>query len=281
MLMPLKLIAVFLGLLPLSSCHSWVERVRRVALNGTMVEDPGYIRGAVSRLDPAFNDLKMQHLLLPADNIDSGMLCKDTQRSENYLSYLPALQAQPGDFIALQYQENGHITLPQNDPQKTDSGRVYIYGTSTPIEDETLTSVHLIWNEQGTGGDGRGRLLAQRPFDDGRCYQINDGLISLQRRQDFSKIPLNPQGADLWCQNNFRLPTNIEGRYTLYWVWDWPSGPTDELLNGQQQLYTSCMDVYVSSDVPSNDYFVHTEPEVRYINGQDLNWAAIEEQMVY
>ena len=54
-------------------------------------------------------------------------------------------------------------------------------------------------------------------------------------------------GANLWCQNNLALPTNIPigSNYTLYWVWDWPTEPgvDPNLPKGKAELYTTCMDI--------------------------------------
>ncbi|KAH7137889.1 hypothetical protein EDB81DRAFT_901760, partial [Dactylonectria macrodidyma] len=101
--------------------HSWVERLMRISSNGTMIGEPGFIRGAVARSDPAFTDFQMQALLLS----NEVPICKTAQATGNYTTELPPLQAYPGDFIALQYQENGHVTLLQNTQQKGSSGNVY------------------------------------------------------------------------------------------------------------------------------------------------------------
>lgn len=80
---------------------------------------------------------------------------------------------------------------------------------------------------EGTGGDRRGKLLAKWPFDDGRCYQKNDKEISLRRQELYSKDDTPPQYGDLWCQVDARIPLDVRGEYTIYWVWDWPLLPTD------------------------------------------------------
>lgn len=269
------LLVIFL-VLPLTWAHSWVERLRRLDLNGTMVGDPGYVRGFVSRLDPTFNDLRMQHHLPPNGRdaelgiLPSDRICRDSQRAGQSSDIFPRLWARPGDFIALQHQENGHVTLPEATPHKEHGGTIYIYGTHTPSEDDTLLSIHRVWNADGTGGDGRGSLLAIRPFDDGQCYQINDGPMSLTRQDAFRKAPADPQGADLWCQSDIRLPGDIHDTYTLYWVWEWPSKPGD--IDRPAEIYTSCMDVNVLRDIQQG--------EVSFIDGQDLNLAGIKQQMI-
>jgi hypothetical protein len=270
------MLAIVILLLPVAMAHSWVEQSRRLALNGTMIGDVGFMRGAMSRLDPEFDDLQQQYLLPPPGReaslgiLPSDPICKITQ--QNPEQRYPRLKAWPGDFIALQYQENGHVTLPENTPHKTRNSTIFIYGTSDPSEDDHLLSIHRVWNAEGTGGDRRGVLLAARPFDDGRCYQINSGLISNARQKAYQKVPVDPQGADLWCQNNLRLPMDISDAYTLYWVWEWQTIPTAELPQGRMEVYTSCMDVQVLGGVQDG--------EVSYEDDQDLNFAGIEAQMV-
>ncbi|ORY57485.1 uncharacterized protein BCR38DRAFT_501857 [Pseudomassariella vexata] len=272
--------------LPLAIAHSWVERVRRLGLNRTMIGDPGFIRGAMFRLDPVFNDLKQQYLLPPPGRdaslgiLPSDPICRDSQQTVGqFNASLPPLQASPGDFIALQYQENGHITLPENTPHKLRNSTVFIYGTccgrvctSSPSKDDRLLSTHRVWNACGTGGDQRGVLLATRSFDDGQCYQINNGSISSARQKIYSKVLMNPQGVDIWCQNDLRLPTDIHDNYTLYWVWEWPTIPTGMVPQGRMEVYTTCMDIQIQPGIPNGI--------VIFEKNQDLNFAGIEEQML-
>lgn len=185
-----------------------------------MTKQPGYIRGAVARLNPQFNDFQIQHLL-PATNknevSDFNQMCKHSQKFGNYSTVLPALRAKPGSFIALQHQENGHVTLPENSPQKQSSGMIYIYGTSNPREDDTVRSIHRVWDYNGRNGDNRGRLLAVKPFNDGQYYQINTSTISKNRQAAYPKKAVDPQGADLWCQSDFKIPIDIiTDYYTIY-----------------------------------------------------------------
>ena len=139
------------------------------------------------------------------------------------------------------------------------------------METDKLSEIHKVWDKEGTGGDQRGKLLAVRPFDDGRCYQINQGSLSAERQIAYKKIPQDPQGADLWCQNNIRLSVDAKGEYTLYWVWDWPSRPSCEFPKGKAEIYTSCADIRLIQGTK--------EGRVSYVAGQDLNSAAIQEQM--
>ncbi|UPK92109.1 hypothetical protein LCI18_003044 [Fusarium solani-melongenae] len=181
----------------------------------------------MSRLDPAFTDTVMQSLLTDFDE----PICKATQATRRYSVEFPALKAHAGDFVALQYQENGHVTMLRNSPHKAGSGEVFVYGTSMPHGNDHLASVYGAWNREGTGGSAR--------------------------------------GADLWCQIDVRLPSDISNWYTLYWIWVWPNlGPSVS-----EEIYTSCMDIKV---LPGTQ-----EGSLGFVQGQDLNFAAIEEQMNY
>ena len=246
-------------------------------IHGTMVGAPGYPRGAISRLDPNFNDFQMQHLLAPSSSgasVPHERICKATQTIGNYTNALPPLLAWPGAVIALQYQENGHVSLPNLTPQKKSSGTVYIYGTSSPSNEDSLTSIHGVWNTVGTGGDRRGRLLASRNFDDGQCYQINEGPLSKERQKKYPKPPKEPQGADLWCQNDIQLPLDISQLYSLYWVWDWPSGPSNVLPDGKPEIYTTCIDIEIGT-VPEGG-----QGRMNFLDGQDLNTAGVRDQLM-
>lgn len=124
---------------PFTTAHSWVEQLRHLDLNRTIVSNIGFIRGAVSRSDPAFTDDRLQYLLPPSGRdatqgiLPSDSICRDTQQAAGSVNpSLPPLQARPGEHIALQYQEDGHVSLPEATPQKANSGAVFIYGTSSP-----------------------------------------------------------------------------------------------------------------------------------------------------
>ncbi|RLM01821.1 hypothetical protein CFD26_108935 [Aspergillus turcosus] len=266
------------------TAHSWVEQLMVIAPNGTFVGSPGYARGNVLRTDPAFNDTTMTYLIPPdgranlSQILPSDHLCKDTQQEQAQTEGSPRLQASPGAAIALRFQENGHVTLPQNQPGKPrNRGTLYVYGTTEPKDDERLLNVHKIWNKEGTGGDGRGVLLSIQNFDDGRCYQINSGQISEHRQAAYPHQANQLMGADLWCQQDIALPSEAPtGKpYTLYWVWDWPTAPgvDPSLPNGKQEIYTTCIDVDVIDGPPT-----HVRIPANYVEDQSLNNAAIPSQ---
>ncbi|KAL2823675.1 hypothetical protein BDW59DRAFT_148471 [Aspergillus cavernicola] len=261
--------------------HSWVEQLMVIASNGTFVGSPGYPRGFVPRSDPAFSDDAMVYLLPPAGKASvtsTDNLCRETQRKKVQSEGSPRLQASAGAAIALRYQENGHVSLPETQIGKPNNrGTVYVYGTTNPKENEKLLDVYKVWNEDGTGGDGRGVLLAKRDYDDKRCYQVNGGQISQRRQTEFSHGADQYMGGDLWCQSDIALPdTASSGKpYTLYWVWNWPTaaGADPNLPNGKEEMYTTCMDVDV---VDHSDSRMSTK--AKYLQDQSLNSASIPDQ---
>ncbi|KAJ5574279.1 uncharacterized protein N7459_008706 [Penicillium hispanicum] len=272
---------IILSLVTYVNAHSWVEQMTVIAANGTFIGAPGYARGNYLRTAPGFSDLTMTYLIPPDGRtnvnriLSTDKLCKSTQQNQTQTKGSPRLRASAGDAIALRYQENGHVTLPQNQPGKPPNrGTVYVYGTTQPKIGETLLDVHGAWNVDGTGGDRRGVLLSKQNFDDGRCYQINNGNISEYRQEKFPHQANQLMGADLWCQQDIQLPaTASSGKlYTLYWVWDWPTSPGVDPTypQGKKEIYTTCMDVEVEASST-----VHAEMLDHYASGQDLNRAAI------
>lgn len=190
----------------------------------------------------------MTYLLPPNGWPSNGILsadriCKLSQQYPTEVAGSPRLQASAGSQIGLRYQENGHVTLPANTPGKLTAGIVLVYGTNQSLPDDTLQAIHNIWNAMGTGGDQRGRLLMRQNFDDGACYQPNDGCISRERRAKYVSDPM--QGQNRWCRNQMQLLSDtMEGLYTLYWVWDWPTSPgTPGALKGKTEIYTTCIDI--------------------------------------
>ncbi|UKZ75422.1 hypothetical protein TrVFT333_003107 [Trichoderma virens FT-333] len=225
--------AMVATLATLASGHSWIERAYKVAPNGTMIGAEGYARGWVPRdsTDPAFQD-SIPQWILPASGqsaYSGDEVLNKYKLDEN--PRFPMLEAAPGDHIAIIHLENGHTTLPQNQPKKPlNRGTVFLYGTSQPKENERLFDVHLVWNKKGTGGDGRGVLLSTRNYDDGQCYQPNPGPISTERA-----AKLAPEGAvhdrELGCQSTLQLPSDLKpgSIYTIYWYWDWPDLNADSI----------------------------------------------------
>ncbi|KAL5044064.1 hypothetical protein BDW71DRAFT_109394 [Aspergillus fruticulosus] len=268
-------------LLTSAYAHSWVEQLVVIASNGSFVGSPGYPRGNVLRSSPSFSDTAMTYLLPPdgkTEVTETDNLCMDTQRKQVQTDGSPRLQASAGAAVALRFQENGHVTLPETQKGKPKNrGTIYVYGTTDPKLDEKLLDVHKVWTKDGTGGDGRGVLLAKRDYDDGRCYQVNGGEMSQKRQREFPHEADQYMGGDLWCQADIALPSNApSGKpYTLYWVWDWPTaaGVDPGLPNGKQEMYTTCMDVDVVEHLDSR-----TSKDAEYDHDQSLNGASIPDQ---
>ncbi|KAL9583064.1 MAG: hypothetical protein Q9203_005239 [Teloschistes exilis] len=262
-----------------ATAHSWIEEASVIASNGTMVGQPGYPR-AFAKRGPGVNiDAAMVHLLPPNGRpegnkiLDSDPMCMPAQQQPKQSDGSPALTAAAGDMVSVRYQENGHVTMPENQPGKPPNrGTIYIYGTTQPKPDDKFLAIHKVWNADGTGGDKRGKLLATENYDDGQCYQINPKPISTQRQAQFKHKADPLMGQDLWCQNNFKIPKDApSGKpYTIYWVWDWDTAkgsPTEP--QGTVEKYTTCMDINVSQGQNANT------GAVKFVEGQDLNFAAI------
>ncbi|KPI38720.1 uncharacterized protein AB675_5939 [Cyphellophora attinorum] len=271
----------FFFLLTLVLSHSWVEQLNVIAPNGTMIDPPGFPRGNAPR-GAGFSDTQIVNLVNKGpDVVPTDMMCRPSQQNYEANPRSPRLQAAAGQAVALRYQENGHVTLPQNNPGKPDNrGTVFVYGTSNPQPSDTLMGVHRQWTADGKGGDGRGRLIATANYDDGQCYQVNGQQISQQRQQQFKHSIAAPQGADLWCQNDIMLPADLPAGkpFTLYWVWDWPTMPgTPGLPQGKQEIYSTCMDIDI---VPNSNNAQGTLNAKSYnIVPQDIGNAAVASQL--
>lgn len=263
-----------------ANAHSWIEELKVIASNGTFVGSPGYPRGNVLRTSPDFSDTAMVNRLPENGNKvqDSDPMCMKSQTTQTQTDGSPRLQAPAGSRIALRYQENGHVTMPETQKGKPDNrGTIYVYGTTQPKEDEKFLDVHKVWNKDGSGGDKRGVLLSTQNFDDSRCYQINGGEISKNRQEKFPHEADQSMGQDMWCQQDIALPSSApSGKpYTLYWVWDWPTlpGKDQSMPDGKPEIYTTCMDVDVTSGGQNK-----MSVQANYDKEQSLNSASIPEQ---
>jgi len=232
--------------------HTWNEQLTIIE-DGMFNGSNGYPRGYISRSSASFNDDMMTYRLPPLASgrtrVDgSDLLCSSTQRSANQTNNYPRLTAMPGAYVAIKYLENGHVTLPENQPGKPNgAGTVYVFGTSEPSNSELLMDV-LQWTRDGTGGNKRGSLLTAQNFDDGRCYQINDGNISIARQEQFpNPVKGQPSSVDeQWCETDVVIPINVAigSTYTIYWVWQWPTVPgSPGLPDGKDEYYTTCSDI--------------------------------------
>jgi hypothetical protein len=199
----------------------------------------------------------------------SDPLCAPTQRTSNQTKNYPRLRVSPGAYVAMKYLENGHVTLPQNAPGKPKGGgTVFVFGTDEPSSNELLTEV-LQWNNDGTGGNKRGTLLTAQAFDDGRCYQINDGDISIARQEKFpNPLPGQPRSThEQWCETDVVIPANVStnSTYTVYWVWQWPTKPgIPGVSDGKDEYYTTCSDLDIvaasQNPLPNQDPQIAAAP---------------------
>ncbi|KAI4718620.1 hypothetical protein E4T48_05136 [Aureobasidium sp. EXF-10727] len=252
-----------------ASAHSWVEEMQVIdSTTGNYTGDYGYPRGYVARTDPGFNGDSMDYLL-PAlssgrTRIDkTDLLCHPNQRVSNYANAkYPRLQAAPGSYVAMKYLENGHVTLPQNQPGKPKAGgTVFVYATTKPSDTEKIADV-LEWNTAGTGGDSRGAQIAAQNFDDGRCHQINSGAISLARQTEFPDHVFGQPDSNVeqWCETDVHIPSTYKtgDTVTVYWVWQWPTeAGVGVYPDGKDEYYTSCAEIEIVEAI-SNAPPVHT-----------------------
>jgi hypothetical protein len=234
-----------------SVAHSWVEQLQVVHSNGYYIGKPGYSRGYVPRNSPSFADALLTYKLPPNGEGRSkinatDLLCSHTQQqwSDQQTNQWPQLQAQAGDYIAIKYLENGHVTQPDIQSGKPGSGGlVYIYATTQPQINEKLANV-LRWTPQGDLTQGR--LLAVNNFDDGRCYQISNSPISQERQKSF---PDSVPGSihEQWCETDIQIPFDAPaGGLSIFWVWQWPTLPNGSQL-GFDEIYTTCSDVQIGN----------------------------------
>ncbi|CZS99004.1 uncharacterized protein RAG0_07522 [Rhynchosporium agropyri] len=260
------------------SAHTWVEQVRKVASNGSFVGAPGFIRNFGPRTAGVNIDAVNSNLLPPNGRsnafLQTDLMCKSNQLKGQQTKDYPTLKASPLEQIALQYHDNGHVTLyDTNQGKPAGRGTVFVYGTSQSLDSDTYLGIHRVWNAEGTGGDKRGKLLATRPYDDGRCFQVNRGS---KLRQASINYPTD-KSEDILCQTDVQLPADAptSGDYTIYWVWEWPTLGKDGKIVVNES-YTSCMDISMSSKpLLTAGKFIAQKPV-----GLDANNVAIEAQII-
>ncbi|TVY82878.1 hypothetical protein LSUE1_G002022 [Lachnellula suecica] len=265
--------------------HTWIEEIYRIASNGTFVGAAGYPRGFTPRVPGVSPDLAMEYLLPPNGRptgnaiLSTDLMCKSSQSIGQYTPGSNMLNAAAGDFIALTYNENGHVTLPTPTVRPSGNGTVYVYGTKTPSNNDTFLSIHKLWNADGTGGNQRGKLLATRYFDDGQCYQTttdNDSKIEDHNYRPLrdARRKLHPADVDqILCQTDVQVPTDAgtSGSYTMYWVWDFAHLDPSTGAVAVNETYTTCLDVGLTAEaLPSVGKFNTT---------QLVTSQAIEEQL--
>ncbi|KAI0160731.1 hypothetical protein GGR57DRAFT_391184 [Xylariaceae sp. FL1272] len=230
-------LVALLATVPTTMAHSYVEDLYLLDDKGAFTGKPGYAIGWVSRTTPGFGDAVVQNKII--DTAGNPPVCKSLSLSNTDL--YPPLTASAGDYIAMQYQENGHVSQPDLTKRPYRSGNVYVYGTLEHQDSDGINDVLNSWNAEGTGGNKKGKLIASHYYDDDQCYQNNPATEVWQTRSK-----KNGGLSELWCQTDIQLPTDLpdSGTYTLMWVWDWPNIIDDT--HNSTEIYTSCAQINLS-----------------------------------
>lgn len=244
------LAAALAASLPLTHAHSWIESAYKYNPSTlSFFGSPGYPRGGNFRRLSAETGLTDTEYVyrIPANGAYTG---QETINERPIEANRPdeTLEAAPGDHIAIMHLENGHVSYPQPG-RPLNQGNVYIYGTSQPRDHDRLADIHLVWNAEGTGGDGRGRLLATRNYDDGQCYEGNAGSKVATTRS--AALPGSDAATSMPCQSNIQLPDDLEpgSNYTVYWYWDWPLLNTDAIdMDGTKKGQYPWMGTFVQGE---------------------------------
>ncbi|KAJ8109350.1 hypothetical protein ONZ43_g6160 [Nemania bipapillata] len=247
---------------PAVKAHTWVEYLYHISSTGTFTGNPGYPIGYIPRSQGVSDDVHQNKIL---DTTTNPPICKPLSSSNN--AQYPPLQAGAGDYIAMQYQENGHVTQPDLTLRPYRGGNVYVYGTMQHQDSDGINDVLNSWTADGTGGNKKGKLLATHYFDDGQCFQDAPGNPIAQQRS--AKYGVN----QLYCQTDLQLPTDLAstGTYTLMWVWNWP-----RIISNTQnvtEIYTTCAQIDLSASSKSESIIKFSN------NNAQIQSAAISSQV--
>ncbi|KAK4202202.1 hypothetical protein QBC40DRAFT_221647 [Triangularia verruculosa] len=226
------LTAAFLALFETAKGHSWPESTRRIATNGTFIGNEGFDRAHIDREKPT----EQFDYLLPPNGRATGKLItwdlpivrasQGPLMDSSYSEKFPMLKVAPGDYAAIFYLENGHVTRADgaNPNKPINRGTIYLYGTyENDLSKTTLTDVLHTWTADGKGGNGKGRLLATRNYDDGQCHEPIPVTGDPEGISKFRKDEIT-NSESLRCQSDFQVPLDAKpGKVlTILWVWDWP-----------------------------------------------------------
>jgi hypothetical protein len=246
--LPVAVAAIWLFAFSTVNAHTWVEKIYRIASNGTFVDPAGYPRNFIPRTSGFDETAALNQIPVPFTG--QSLMCKGTKGVQP--AGYPSLGAAPKDVVALTYEENGHVTgFTTKAGKPAGRGTVFVYGTTQSLPTDTYLGIHRVWNTEGTGGDKRGKLIAVQPFDDGRCFQAQgNGPSKGQTTHDAERqAAINfPPGTELPCQTDVTLPADIgtSGTYSLYWVWEWPTLYSNGAIQTNES-YTSCIDITLTS----------------------------------
>ncbi|KAI0976652.1 hypothetical protein F4678DRAFT_120003 [Xylaria arbuscula] len=255
-----------LAAVPTANAHTWVEFLYQIGSDGSYTGDVGYPIGYLPR-SAAITDDEHQTKIL--DTSTNPAICKPMSSSNT--GQYPPLKAGAGDYIAMQYQENGHVTQPDLTPRPYRGGNVYVYGTTQHKDSDGINDVLNAWTVDGKGGNQKGKLIATHYFDDGQCFQDNPGNPITQQRQ--AKYGVN----QLPCQTDIQLPTDLpsDGTYTLMWVWDWPRIISDT--QNVTEIYTTCAQIDLSGSTQSQG--IKEVPSIKFGKNDNIASAGIASQV--
>ncbi|KAK0748068.1 hypothetical protein B0T21DRAFT_355755 [Apiosordaria backusii] len=226
------LTAAFLALFETAKGHSWPETTQRIAPNGTFIGQEGFDRAHIDRENPQ----EQFDYLLPPNGLAEGKvirwdlpIVRKSQgpfSSSSYSEKFPMLKVAPGDFVAIFYLENGHVTRADtaNPNKPINRGTIYLYGTTeNDLSQTTITDVLHTWTADGKGGNGKGRLLATRNYDDGQCHEPIPATGDPEGISRFRMDEISHSDS-LRCQSDLQIPFDVKPGeiFTVLWIWDWP-----------------------------------------------------------
>ena len=123
--------------------HTWAGQLTIIAPNGTFVGTSGFPRAYAPRVQGVYlndNLYELPQASTPGNAfLPTDLICKPGYHTiGNQTAGYPVLNASPGDYIAIRYAENGHVTNPQQQAGKPlGSGTVFVYGTANPFNNDT------------------------------------------------------------------------------------------------------------------------------------------------
>ena len=204
-----------------ATAHTWPEEAVRLAPNGAMVGKSGTDRAHAPSGDSTYQVPPGGGPVIPPGT----KLVKQSQFTPSYTDQFPMLSVAPGDMVAIKYRENGHVSRADstNPFKPVNRGTVYLYGTTeNDLSNVDFLDVHFKWTADGKGGDGKGKLLATRNYDDGQCYEPIpatgdvEGIVGSRNKLGAAESIL--------CQVDVKVPEDapVGKTLTVIWVWDWP-----------------------------------------------------------
>lgn len=258
---PGLLVAALFSIAQLSAGHSWPESARRIGPDGTFVGDIGFPRF----WDNVTRDTNMYKVEFPNNTTPLVEPRHAVINKESNNATIPMLKASPGDWVAVRYLENGHVSLAETllkegKKKPINRGTIYLYGTKeNDLSNFRLMDVHQKWTPEGTGGDKKGRLLATRHYDDGQCFEVIGETGDPEGIKAFRNANFPNPVNQIPCQSDIKLPDDLPiGKpYTVLWVWDWPllnqvgvavpppTFPKDPKLIGATEIYVGIVDIMI------------------------------------